>query len=345
VKWLENIIWGIGIAVLLATAGVAVVTLHVSFVSLVFMSLLAMFSYDIYKKKKQLRRGMQIAGNPRPVFAAFRLAAIAGISGLFVMTLFTAQADNMLRQECSDSARYDVAIAACTRLIDSGEDMAQVFVKRSNAYTIKGLYDLSLLDLDQALMRDPEYVAAYSDRGMVFFLKGSYAEAIRDFDEYTRLMPHIGDLAGVNILLMRGVAKFYSASPQKALDDLASARTLDSADPLKVLWLHIARSRAGQDDKQEFEHNGARLVARRWPAPVVALYFNKMTVQEVLSIAKGGGASMQCEADFYIAQFHLQQKRKDEAIRLFEAVRDSCPQGVWERNAALHELRTTGSSR
>jgi lipoprotein NlpI len=39
-----------------------------------------------------------------------------------------------------------------------------------------------------------------------------------------------------------------------------------------LLWLHIARQRAGQDDKQEFEANAAKLDQGRWPWPLVAFY-------------------------------------------------------------------------
>ena len=95
-----------------------------------------------------------------------------------------------------------------------------------------------------------------------------------------------------------------------------------------MLWLHIARRRAGQDDKQEFKANAAKLDQGRWPWPLVAFYLGNESADAVFaaatSTATGGVQTRICDAEFYVAIDRLANADQREARRLFEAAVKDC---------------------
>jgi tetratricopeptide (TPR) repeat protein len=95
-------------------------------------------------------------------------------------------------ETCTNSSA-DVAIAACTRAIDSGQyttqNVASLYTRRGNEYAYKGQYDRAIQDFDQAIRLDPQNVVAFYDRGIAYGAKGQRDRAIQDFDQAIRLDP------------------------------------------------------------------------------------------------------------------------------------------------------------
>src|SRR4029077_14037182 len=101
-----------------------------------------------------------------------------------------ATADDALR--CSREAG-DVAIAACTRAINSGAGRSSTksisYENRGNAYHDKGDMDRAIADYTEAIRLDPKNVNAYGHRGVTYRDKGDLDLAIADFTEVIRLVP------------------------------------------------------------------------------------------------------------------------------------------------------------
>ena len=87
------------------------------------------------------------------------------VAGLLIasthFTVLSAAADDA--EACANSSS-DVAIAACTRAIDSGlytpQNVATFHVSRGKEYAYKGEYDRAISDFDQAFRLDPEFARA-----------------------------------------------------------------------------------------------------------------------------------------------------------------------------------------
>ena len=74
--------------------------------------------------------------------------------------------------------RPDAAIAACTRIIESGNESrtnrAIAYYNRGIAWAEKGQYDKAIADYTKAIRRKPDLALAYYNRGNAWLNKGQY---------------------------------------------------------------------------------------------------------------------------------------------------------------------------
>jgi tetratricopeptide (TPR) repeat protein len=171
----------------------------------------------------------------------------------------------------------------------------------------------------------------------VFLALGKPEEALHYLEEPARFAAD--DTA---ILWVRGRAALFAGRVAAAVDDFAALTKIEPANPYALLWLHIARQRAGQDDKQEFEANAATLDPHRWPWPILALYLGTESADGVFAAAKAASpANSQtrlCDADVYVAADRLAHGDQREARRLFEAAVEDCSDRDRNRAFAIVEL-------
>ena len=200
-----------------------------------------------------------MSGNTKRIILL--VATVAGF-------LFASAATAQTRDENADRCKGDdpdLAIGACTALIQSGQEtnegLAIAYNNRGSAYTNKGDYDHALSDLneaitlnpnyatafynraivyndgkhdtqraiqdyDQAIQFKPDYDSAYNNRGSAYDDLGQYDRAIQDYNEALRLKPDFG-MAFTN----RGVAYRHLHQYAKALPDYDEALRLDSSKP------------------------------------------------------------------------------------------------------------------
>ena len=154
----------------------------------------------------------------------------------------------------------DVAIAACTRLIESGEftgnglaaiyfnrgvtwyemgnydraiqdyneaiklnpNFEQAFFNRGNAFDEHEQFDRAIQDYDRAIALKPDYAKAFNNRGISFTKKGQYDRAIQDYDQAIKLEPEYAEA-----LNNRGTAYFGKREYDHAIQDYEEAIKLN----------------------------------------------------------------------------------------------------------------------
>ena len=87
----------------------------------------------------------------------------------------------------------DVAIAACTRLIESGEftgnGLAAIYFNRGVTWYEMGNYDRAIQDYNEATKLNPNFEQAFFNRGNAYSEKGQFERAIQDYNRAIELKP------------------------------------------------------------------------------------------------------------------------------------------------------------
>lgn len=221
---------------------------------------------------------------------------------------------------------------------------AQVLGLRANAYGATGAFDKALTDFAAAMDVMPGQPAPYVGRSIVYRQMGNYGHAIEDASTAIEHSPGYV-LAYTN----RGLANFYAGNFAAAAEDFTHSQKDDPAEPDFVLWLHLSRARAGQDDAAELAANAARINPSIWSGPAVHFFLGKVSAQDLLILAGSQNlvTEMQqtCEATFYLGEADLLAGDKNGARYNFQAALKGCERYktnyAWFSNAygaALTEL-------
>ena len=195
-----------------------------------------------------------------------------------------------------DQDQFDQAIQDYSAAIRLKPDFAQAFNNRGNAYDDAGKADQALLDYDEALRLDPDFSKALSNRGLLYDARGEHARAIQDYDQALRLDPKYR-----GAMKNRGRARFFLGDFGGAAHDFAQAVTLGPTDAYAVLWLDLARDRAGRASQADLRHEAGALDHATWPWPVVAAFLGE---QEDAAVQAAAHASVDqdCDAGFYLGE-------------------------------------------
>jgi tetratricopeptide (TPR) repeat protein len=119
---------------------------------------------------------------------------------------------------------------------------------------------------------DPQNPAPYVGRGMVHLQRGDAELAIADDDAAIRIAPQ-DSFARAN----RAMAAFYLGKFAEAAEDYAIVQAGDPGDAGFLLWLHLARARAGIEDDAAFQRAAAAIDVNSWPGPAVAYFRGRAT--------------------------------------------------------------------
>jgi lipoprotein NlpI len=270
----------------------------------------------------------------------------------------------------------DLAIKHCTRALESGTlspaERAQAHLGRGVEFAAKNDYDRAIADYDAALRLDPKLTDAMHNRGIAWAHKGNperaiaefdaalkinpkdagvlhsraveltvqgdYARALADYDAVLRLDPKTTGLS-----FSRARTLFYSGDFARAVQEFETAHKLDPGD-YSALWLHIARKRHGTPGAEDMLDEATRQSQRSgWPSAIIALYLGRTDVQSVMNAATDKDPARQreqlCEANFYVAHWHLAQGAAGAAVPLLQEAERTCPRHFLEYEGALAELR------
>src|SRR5262245_33217550 len=85
------------------------------------------------------------------------------------------------------------AVIVCLMLLAHfaarAETPAEVDYQRGSAMQKAGNYDGAIAAYGECLQKDPQYVNAYKDRALCFFIKGNLAAALGDANHVIELRP------------------------------------------------------------------------------------------------------------------------------------------------------------
>jgi tetratricopeptide (TPR) repeat protein len=116
---------------------------------------------------------------------------------------------------------------------------------------------------------------------------------------------------------------------------------VDGTDAYPILWLYLARARIGkQDAKSDLEHSAAGLNPSQWPYPVIDLFLEQRTPEALVAAAEK--PEEQCEAQYYLGQWHLVRGESANAMKALRNAVASCPKTFIEYAGAVAELKRLG---
>ena len=306
--------------------------------------------------------------NPRflwPVLLAPLLAAAA-----------YAQSNPDFEQCLKITNNPDLAIKHCTRALDSGKlsatEQAQAHLSRGVEFATKNDYDRAIADYDAALRIDPKLTDAMHNRGIAWAHKGNPERAIADFDavlklnpkdagvlhsraveltvqgEYARALADYDAVARLDpkatgLSFSRARTLFYSGDYGRAVEEFEKAYKLDPND-YSALWVYLARKRHGTPGAEDMLDEATRPSQRGgWPSAIIALYLGRTDAQSVMNAATDKDPARQreqrCEANFYVAHWHLAQGATGAAVPLLKEAERTCPRHFLEYEGAVAELR------
>jgi tetratricopeptide (TPR) repeat protein len=258
---------------------------------------------------------------------------------------------------------YDRAIAGYTAAIELSPDFSQYWADRGDAYLDKLDYAKAIPDYSEAVRLNPGYSTVYNSRGYCYHALGDDDHALADFDKTIELRPEFpralynrgniyaarGDLtraitdydAAIAIapkfweaLASRGRAHYSQGAYAEAAADLSAALPLGSGNttPYTILWLYLARTRAGQPARDALAQDAATLDKTAWPGPIVSAFLGETTPAEVLAGSQADNDHA-CEADFYFGAADPSTARD-----LLQKAVAICPADFTEAPAAKLEL-------
>ena len=182
--------------------------------------------------------------------------SVALVFGLTLACGSALAASEQDRRDCAGSQNLDDRFAACTRVIEDQATPPPVraiaYRNRGNAYASKALYDLAILDFDEALKIAPQDLPARFSRGRALNLRGQYDRAIVDLTELLRLNPQ-GE-RGYN---ERGLAYLRKGDLDQALADFDSALKINPHLPYARNNRALILARQGKLDLAVAEYNEA----------------------------------------------------------------------------------------
>ena len=243
-----------------------------------------------------------------------------------------------------NSGQDDKAITDLTMAIAIDPKDSEAYWLRAYAWRYRKK-DLpkAVADYTAALKADPNDSTNRTSRADVYEELGRYAEASADYDEWIKQNPR-----GPFGYWARGRLNMVQGRYPQAAADLAKAVSLKPADAYNVLWLHLARARAGTDDTAELQTNAGRLNRTVWPGPLVDYLTGKADAAAVLakaSAAAGKAKTTQaCEAQMFLGQDDLAKGRKAQGVERLQAAARDCDSATSEARLIRADLQRNGAT-
>ena len=186
-------------------------------------------------------------------------------------------------------------------------------------------------ELELAGSLDPDGAAVHLGRAELAGRRKDVGGALAEYDEAVRLAPR-EDFAWQS----RGRFRFNQGNFKgAALDLAAAAAAAQGSDAYVLLWLYLARAKLGTNPYPEFAFWSSRIQRTFWPGPLVELYLGLRSMPSALAAAKTDDE--RCEADFYAAEWLIQQAQGRSAADMLKAAVSICPASYVEYQGARAE--------
>jgi tetratricopeptide (TPR) repeat protein len=284
------------------------------------------------------------------------------------------------------------ALADFAAAIERDPRSYDAFLYRCRLNRETGAIEGAIADCRQAADIKTDELEPRSLLGRMLLARGEIADAKVQLEAAIALQKE--PFSGDDNRIYRGlIALFHENNPAAAADDFAAAHKralarlgglglLDAprlfggdqqADLATVnylvIWRHIARVRAGQDDAAEIaaslalltdpvrhdwplQHpvnenpTEARILAialARWPARFIGLYAGKLTPADIRAAAAADGdaaarAQRACDAELYLGIYLADKGAREDAAKLLAAAAASCEAAPAQAGFAKAEL-------
>ena len=237
----------------------------------------------------------------------------------------------------ASQGNHDRALADFNMAVELDPKLPGIYYNRALSWSEKGDHDRAIADYNASLQLSPRDSRAYTGRAVELTVKGELNRALADYEEVIRLEPQ-----GMGGYFGRGRVRFYAGDFMAAASDFIRAHQLDPSI-YTALWLFLARKRADIAGEKTLAQEAGTSGSGDWPAPIVALYLGATTPDAVQKAAADPSATRQrdqrCEANFYVAHWHLLRGARDPAVQLLSAAQSLCPSAFIEHEGAVAELR------
>jgi tetratricopeptide (TPR) repeat protein len=241
------------------------------------------------------------------------------------------------------------ALADYTKAIEFNGTKADIYNNRGVVYELKRQFDNALADYAKAIQLNPKSPNPYSNRGDVYRKLGNVdhtdvAESYMLTGQFDLAVASASRAIGLekdraSAHYARGLSAYYIGQYSLAGDDLRRSADLRTHS-YSVIYLYLARARMGQLSTVELEGDAARLTAKGWPLPVIEMLAGKRTTEAVLQAARG--ASEQCDAHYFGAQYHLLRDNAGEHAAGLRSAAQVCPSSDYEFMGVRAELSRLG---
>lgn len=247
----------------------------------------------------------------------------------------------LVGEERRKARDFETARALFDRaLATSAAPVAGIFAARAYTNLALGRLDQALADRQAQMRLEPNSARTLFLLAGVLSTMGREDEAIQRLDEALAL-----DKDYVEPLRHRGWLSFLAGKSDLGIRDLERALVLRPSDAFTALWLHIASMRSGHGGRIEAASEKVELTA--WPGPLVRFYRGEIDERELRRAADQGDAATRneqtCEADFYLAQWHLIRSEPQTADPLLRRAVSFCPKTFYEWDFARAERRRISS--
>jgi tetratricopeptide (TPR) repeat protein len=195
-----------------------------------------------------------------------------------------------------------------------------------------GNLDTAIVSYNEAIQRDPKRASFFLRRAAAWSGKGDFARAEKDYIDAVSIQPNLPSaFAG------RGIARFAQGNFGGAAEDFSRLEQ-GAGNAYAAIWLYLARTRAGRSESSDdLARTLARLKPPAWPAPLAELFLGQRPAEAVLSAASN--SQERCEAQFYVAQWHLLKNARLEATNALEAAIRECPRSAAETIVSFANLK------
>lgn len=244
--------------------------------------------------------------------------------------------------DATSTRQFDRALALYSRAINaanlSSKHLSNAHRGRGDVYFEKGLFGDAVKDYEHAIALNPHNAAAFANRGNVRAHQGSFCLAMEDLNTAIVLNP----LDAIAIQT-RGNVFFYLGQFEKASADFHRSLDLEPDDLFSVIWLYLATTREGKNGGALLYSSSQGKNLDEWPGPVISLYRDEISTEDLIKIASSfsGGEQRQLisEAYFYSGEYQLLHRNIEEAIEMFERTIAHGARTLVEHSAAKAELK------
>lgn len=246
-------------------------------------------------------------------------------------------------QAAIDQKDFDLALALLARITAvegvSPNDRAAAWDAKAGIYFLERQdVKAAVAALDQSLELFPDDWRRLQYRGAYRTTTGRPELAIRDLDRAVALSPDVWSTHGARGLALLSLGRFDAAAR-----DLEHALEIEPDRPYVALALHVARVRAGKDDRATFAAAFARFGGAAWPGPIFGFYAGELTAEGLFQAVQSGPEAQHndrlCEASYYVAQAALATGETPVAREHLQMAVDICGYSFSERGGALSELK------